>query len=74
MRNDENSHTIIYDNISLYVTGIFEEREGETDFGGGFGATEILLQDHLGNEQNIFSWLSNSQIEEINRIATEENY
>ncbi len=74
MRNDENSHTIIYDNISLYVTGIFEKIEEETDFGGGFGASEILLQDHLGNEQNIFSWLSNSQIEEINRIVTEENY
>lgn len=69
-----NSHTIIYDGISLYITGEYNEREDNVDFGGGFGASEILLQDHLGNEQNIFSWLSNSQIEEINRIVTEENY
>lgn len=69
-----NSHTIIYDGISLYITGEYEEREEEVDFGGGFGATEIILKDHEGNEQNIFHWFGNSAIEEINRIVTEENY
>lgn len=68
------THTIIYHGISLYVVGEYEEREEEVDFGGGFGATEIILHDHEGNEQNIFHWFGNSAIEEINRIVTEENY
>ena len=68
------SHTITYDGISLYVSGTYEEPEEETGFKGGFGAEEIILQDHLGNEVNIFSWFGNIQIEEINRIVVEENY
>jgi len=70
----KNSHTITYHSISLYVIGEYEEREEEVDFGGGFGATEIILKDHEGNEQDIFHWFSNPAIEEINRIVTEENY
>jgi hypothetical protein len=70
----KNSHTIIYDGISLYVTGFYDERDEEVDSGGGFGLTEILLQDHEGNEKDILHWFGNSAIEEINIIVTEENY
>lgn len=70
----ENSHTIKYNNISLYVTGNYNEYEEETNSGGNFEVDEILLTDNEGNEANIFSWFSNTQIEEISRIVLEENY
>ena len=68
----EHTVNIIYDGISLEVTGINHEPEQETGFKGGFGAKYIILIDHLGNEQNVFSWFGNKQIEEINRLAVYE--
>lgn len=68
----EHTVRIFYDGIALEVNGIYEEPEEETGYKGGFGAEEIILIDHLGNEKNIYSWFGNKQIEEINRLAVNE--
>lgn len=67
-------HRIIYDEISLRIVGNFEEPEDETGFKGGFSSEEIYVTDQLGSEMNIYSWLNNGAIQEINRIVVEENY
>lgn len=72
---EENTHTIMFRGISIYVTGIFEKPEEETNSKGGFGATGIKITDSEGNESDEWFYiLSNENIEEINRIVFEENY
>ncbi len=68
------SHTIKFRGLSVYVKGIYEKPEEETNYKGGFGATNVIIQDHEGNEADWFYYFDNSDIEEINRIVFEENY
>ena len=65
----ENTHTILYDSLELYITGYHEEAEEENDVKESFDVTKIEV-----NGINMFHWLLPNVIEEIGQIVLIENY